>query len=345
MRKHDFDPLMRVSAVGPNAIPQVHQQIRLWLDSTSMQELIGAFRWTDDARAPLEPRLSQLVAQSDAWDFRRHSFSIPTTGAPGPVEAPRWASSGTELTQGQEAAALRAAEQFGLTNANLPQRSTYAAVLVLGGARLSCLLRTRHAAELLRSGIRARNIVLLGSERPIADSERDATDSFAPKAGTEFDLFVAAATQEMGITQERCNIQAQGGDRPHTSWEIRECEAEIETRVIIVSAPSSDPEQRRANSADTYAFYLERYGMNREDAFLLVTSQVYVPYQQLEALRVLNVPQHVRVETVGFPSTWAGSIQGMQSTHHFLQEIRSFLQSALRFVTTYGGNLPRHGLD
>lgn len=40
-----------------------------------MQELIGAFRWRDNASVPLEARLDQLVAQSDAWALRRLTSS------------------------------------------------------------------------------------------------------------------------------------------------------------------------------------------------------------------------------------------------------------------------------
>ena len=66
--------------------------------------------------------------------------------------------------------------------------------------------------------------------------------------------------------------------------------------------------------------------------FLLVTSQIYVPYQELEAIRTVALKYDVTIETVGFPPEWTGSGQGMVYVSNYLQEIRSTIQSAHRFL-------------
>ena len=68
---------------------------------------------------------------------------------------------------------------------------------------------------------------------------------------------------------------------------------------------------------------------------LLVTSQIYVPYQQLEAIRMLGLPYGLSLETIGFPNDWSAGLQGLQKPENYLQEIRSVLQSAGRLLTKY----------
>jgi len=70
-------------------------------------------------------------------------------------------------------------------------------------------------------------------------------------------------------------------------------------------------------------------------SLLLITSQIYVPYQQLEALRIVALKHNVVIETVGFPLEWSGNLQGMTGPNNYLQEIRSTIQSANRFFSVF----------
>lgn len=66
---------------------------------------------------------------------------------------------------------------------------------------------------------------------------------------------------------------------------------------------------------------------------MLVTSQIYVPYQQLEAIRTWAIPNNVYIETVGFPAEWNDTKQqGMMMAANYLQEIRSTIQAANRYL-------------
>lgn len=330
-----FDPLLRVKAAGEAAQAETRAAILGWIDSNIFQEAIKAFGWEDDRSQPLSRRVDELVRLSDEWDFRRRTARSESMGAS--AESTRWTSNSELLGQSQLDVATRAGDQLGLSRESTPAHDSYRAVLVLGGARLSCLLRTQWADEVLQGGRTTRDIVLLGGERPVADSERDATDTYAPHAQTEFDLFVAAAHSVFGVDSERFQGEQHVDDHPNLSWEVREYDAEPNPRVVVMSAPSSDPSNRRANSADTYKFFIERNHLSPGERLLLVTSPIYVPYQQLEAIRVITVPLGIHVETVGFPPTWHAELQGMQGPQHYLQEMRSFLQSSQRFLSAYPG--------
>lgn len=329
----EFDPLLRIANVGDDAIGETQAAIQAWIDSPPFQRAIRSFDWDDDGSRDLTSRIDRLVALSDEWDFRKRTASLEVAGSHS--ESTRWTSNHSLLTTEQAVAASAAAKELGLAVASTPAHSEYDAVLVLGGARLSCLLRTQWAAEVVSRGGGVRETVLLASERPVGDSERDATDTYAPGAKTEFDLFVSAASEVYGIASDDYLGNRVDQDNPNLSWEIREYETHSADRVLILSAPSSEPERRRSNSADTYKFYLDQCHVPTGARLLLVTSPIYVPYQQLEAIRVLNVPMGFHVETIGFPPERQAELQGMQGPQHFLQEIRSFLQSSQRFLAAY----------
>ena len=68
--------------------------------------------------------------------------------------------------------------------------------------------------------------------------------------------------------------KANGGER----WMIQNDDLR---RIHILSAPSSNPE-KRANSMDTFKFFMERYKVEPGARILLVTSCIYVPFQLMK---------------------------------------------------------------
>jgi hypothetical protein len=102
--------------------------------------------------------------------------------------------------------------------------------------------------------------------------------------------------------------------------------------LFIIAAPSSEPEKRRANSADTYEFFFDRVKADEGAEILIVTSQIYVPYQHLEAMRTIAVPYKINLDTIGFAPEWGGALQGMNEPSNYLQEIRSTIQAMDRFL-------------
>jgi hypothetical protein len=169
--------------------------------------------------------------------------------------------------------------------------------------------------------------------RPVATSERDATDTYALHAQTEVDLMEAALGKTVEGLPSPTTISCEKPSHENLDWMIKSFASSVDLPDIhILSAPSTAPEQRRANSADTFQFFLEHFGLEPGHDMLHVTSQQYVPYQQLEALRTEYLSQSHTVDTIGYPSSWSSELQGMTEPTNYLQEMRSTIQSANRLL-------------
>lgn len=320
----------------------VRREIEAWIKSAPLIELVELFGDQLDPRKPLDDLLSFLESFSDQWDFRRRARerNLPADDnlAQG-VGAARWLTKPTDLTPDVQEDVLRLARDLGLVRALDPRRSGYDYCLVLGGARLSCKLRPLRAAEVIRAGVRIDKIALLGAARPVADTEREATDTYAPNAVDEFDLAIKGGQAAFGFNDsEYAEERHDDSSNSNLNSITRRFKATLDHRpleIMAVSAPSSDPTARRANSADTLKFFFDSEKLSPRSAVLLITSQIYVPYVQLEALRTIGLPREIEVETIGFPGDRMPELQGMVGPNNYLQEIRSAIQAARRFCLAY----------
>ncbi len=340
----DFDPTFTIPAdVGSTASQVVKRKIDAWISSEWFVDLIHMFGGVVTDQGTLREKLETLEVFSERWDFRRQARErgVATDDAvTGGTGAARWLTSAVELSPEDHARILRNAQELGLVEAHDPTQPFYDYLVALGGARLSCQLRPLRAAEVIQNGVRTRRIALLGAARPIPDSEREATDTYAPGAVDEFDLIVAGGQQAFGFDPQSFDEERyEHPDNANLSWLIRRFKASTlkETLPIVaISAPSSDPERRRANSADTLRFLLDKERISSASRLLLITSQIYVPYVQLEALRTIGLPRALFIETIGFPGHRMSQLQGLTLPHHYLQEIRSAIQAARRFCLEHG---------
>jgi len=271
---------------------------------------------------------------SERWDFRKlqQEATAKDTG-----EGSRWLVNDSSLTETQRDIIKESAKELGLIGIEIPSKNTYDFLWVLGGARLSCRLRPRLAAHLVTEhALHCDIVALLASGRPISLTERNATDTYAPNAKTEFDLINYGAEIEFNIPSSFIEERNDDAANTNKSWIIRRYDKTGSLPSIMsMCAPSSEPERRRANSADTYEFFFHHVQVPPGSSLLLITSQIYVPYQQLEAIRTVALRHNVVIETVGFPREWSGYLQGMTSSINYLQEIRSTIQSTNRFFSAF----------
>lgn len=329
---------------GVPAVQDVRSKIHAWMLSEPLAELLEMFSADVSLDGNVDEVVNRLEKFSECWDFRRiaRERGVPADDAlKEGLGSARWLSASTGLSTEAESRILNAARQLGLIEAEDPKRQSYESILVLGGARLSCKLRPLRAAEVIRQGVETDIVGLLGAARPVGETERDATDTYALGAVDEFDLIVAGAQHAFGFNAQIYEEQRE--DHPENKnlgWVARRFSALFNDNsfsIVAVSAPSSDPTKRRANSADTLLFFLDHEGLPAGSHLLLITSQIYVPYVQLEALRSVALPRNLIVETIGFPGDRMPEIQGMSSPNHYLQEIRSTIQAAKRFCDAYSG--------
>jgi len=250
----------------------------------------------------------------------------------------RWEIEETSLSKDDEARVVDLADQLGLVSNAPPRRRDIDFLLILGGARLSNLLRPQYAAELIQaSAVAPKHIVLLGGSRPVMETERDATDSYAPRANTEFDLLTQGAATafnfDTSARDEEVHTDEESSNANWQVWRFGPESTGLDIPISAIEAPSSEPLTRRATSADSYEFFAEHLHLPTGTACLLVTSQIYVPYQHLEGVRSLAVPFELELETVGFPPHWQADLQGMQGPVNYLQETRSTILAARRLYT------------
>lgn len=315
------------------------KEIESWIMSPELIDIVQAFGGIYPNTKNIKELAAWLLEFSDIWDYRRRQKNAKDvkTG-----EAARWMVNNDSITEEQEKTVFKGIDRLGLRGVSDPLFNYYDYIIALGGARMSCLFRPRFAKCLLERMDKApKAVVSLSGMRPVSDTERAATDTYAPDAQTEFDLINAGAEKVFELKHEYME-ERYCNPNPNSSWAIRTYSVpKYNFQILSVSGPSSDPETRRANSADTFAFFAEKQHIKTGSRVLLVTSQIYVPYQQLEAIRTWAIPNNVYVETVGFPTEWNTNQQGMMKAANYLQEIRSTIQSVNRYIENIFCKMPK----
>ncbi|MEV1146831.1 hypothetical protein [Micromonospora sp. NPDC049799] len=117
---------------------------------------------------------------------------------------------------------------------------------------------------------------------------------------------------------------------PHHSWSSRTYRPPGLPPVRVLAAPSSEPEHRRAHTADTQRFWAGHVRLSPGDEVLCVTAPIYVPFQHCDALRTLALPYGCGVETVGVDPALPDVAVLPEPTltpGRYLQEIRSAIRS------------------
>jgi hypothetical protein len=125
------------------------------------------------------------------------------------------------------------------------------------------------------------------------------------------------------------SVEGERLDSPGGSWTLHRYKADGDLTVVVAAAPSSEPERRRANTADSYDWWANNVAMlGSGDKILAVTTAIYVPAQQAAAIRMLTLPFGVEVETVGIePGDVDPTLaQGFTATKYLL-EVRSAIRS------------------
>ncbi len=307
---------------GDENVSNIAEQIQKWISTLEFDMLLKMFGKERIHGQSLKDQIRELMEFSSIWDFRGKQKK-------GDIENARWTVENYGFSEQQKDIIMKAANKLGLVGGTMPSKKEYDYVFVLGGARMSCLFRMKYAKQICDIyGIKAKYVVGLAGLREVMDSERNATDIYAPKAKTEFDLMRAALFDVFEGVQLR-DKEEYNNQNLNNSWVVEKYCFE-DMPIILLAAPSGEPQMRRANTADTFTFFVERFKVENGSNILLVTSQIYVPYQQLEAIRILGIPHKHSLETIGFPNEWSASLQGLQKPENYLQEIRSVLQSVGR---------------
>jgi hypothetical protein len=239
----------------------------------------------------------------------------------------------TELSPEQQSAIMATATELGMQGTTEAQKNHYAFVTVLGGANQSNLLRVRHAKAQMERGVTAPYMVLLGSARKLSDAEKKNVINYAPQAETEFDLLNAALEHEFGVNandEHVIDMHKPGNLDATDAWKVRSYSLPNGTEVLSVSAPLNEG-TGRPNTADTYRFMNEVVGRDMLEGqdVLNVTTDLYAPFQEPDALRLLGLPSGAIIETIGYGGIdRPASMYGQEINSVFNQAV--LLQQALQ---------------
>ncbi|MGC5289522.1 hypothetical protein [Micromonospora sp. DT231] len=288
-----------------------------WVGADPMRALVARFggTWPDGDLAEVLRFLDEFSATH--WDFR------------GGRERPE--AREPDLDPETAELVLAAAAGLGLVRPVPPTRATYAHLVVLGGLAHACVRRVGYAAHLLRAGLRVTGeVAVLGSFRPLSDWEqRTLADAGLPADDTEVDVLDTAVRRLFGVAapSERAGVDA---GHPHHSWSSRTYRPAGLPPVRVLAAPSSEPQRRRAHTADTQRFWAGHARVAQGDQILMVTAPIYVPFQHCDALRTLALPYGCGIDTVGVdPALGDLAVLPEQTLTpgRYLQEIRSAIRS------------------
>ncbi|MER7444267.1 hypothetical protein [Micromonospora avicenniae] len=316
-----------LAAGAPPADPGlIVDGIAAWIGSAPLRGLVERFRgrWPTGDLAALLAGLDDFSAAH--WDFRG-GRERPDAREPA-------------LDPSTARLVSDAATALGLVRAVRPALPRYAHLLVLGGLAHACLRRVAYAAHLLRDGVGvAGEVAVLGSFRPLSEAERSVlADAEVTGVDTEVDALDAAVRLVFGVTMPAEEEGVDAG-HPHHSWSSRTYRPAGAPPVRVLAAPSSEPQRRRAHTADTQRFWAGHAQLSPGDQVLLVTHPIYVPFQHCDALRTLAVPYGGGIDTIGVDPTMPDPVRLPEPTltpGRYLQEIRSTIRSMRSLHTALG---------
>jgi hypothetical protein len=220
------------------------------------------------------------------------------------------------------------------------------------------MLRARYAALLRSKGFQLGEVSFLGSPRVLIEEppERDLTEAYAPGARDEFDLMVAAAQAEFGLSPARitflCGCSSAEAQCP--SWLERHAEGAEQTpaaytherraeladdtgrTVASVLSASTGRPPFRPDTSDTFSLLARCANPQVGQRVLVVTSQVFVPFQSFDGVRRLYLPHGVDLDAVGYGDDWEDR---PRSAEYLLQETLSAIRSGRRLLVDAAGTL------
>ena len=290
-------------------IKELFEQIEEFIMSPPFQELLELFGfnlkgWNE--KSPKE-KINELNSFAKIWDYRGDE---------------RWTIQDVEFVEDNKETILKDVKALGFLDKEMPSKKPNY-ILPLGGARMSNYLRCNLAKEMVdyfNDDIDA--VVALSGMRPInKEVEQIYLDKYAPHAETEFDAISAAI--EGCFNVKSYEEERYDDNNINFSWVKRHYIAEKEYIIDSLAAPSSDSD-RRANSLDTFKFFISEYDIKSDDCMLLVTSSHYETYQMLLFMGIA-IEKNIFIDTVGVERGTANS--GLYKASDFVQELKSVVNS------------------
>jgi len=303
-------------------ITQLFESIADWVNSDALSQMVSAFGGDIPQNLSLAEKIHWLNDFAEVWDYRKKQAA----------SGERWNITEDPMVLNNSELVMSCAEVLGLTGIETPL-VTPNYILPLGGARRSNYARPLKAKEVIDSlGIQDGTIVALSGTRPINEIELSFLQEFAPDAKTEFDAISTGMEKCFNLTSGY--TEEKGSDENiNLCFAIRKYKDTYQGNTVLsLAAPSSDP-TRRANSRDTFCYFLDNFNIKEGDRLLLVTTCIYVPFQLLRFMD-LALDRGFYCDCIGMPNDHKGGTSFSQFTN-YCQETKATINGLEALAEKY----------
>ncbi len=293
--------------------------ISKWIWSDAIKEMVSIF----GGKMPnvsLKAQINWLNDFADIWDYRKKQSN----------GGERWTVQEDFNAQSKENIIRDCAEKLGLMSIETPlEIPNY--ILPLGGARMSNYVRPLKSKEIIdEKNISGKTIIALSGTRPINDVERPFLRDYAPEALTEFEAISKGMECVFSLNKSKFFEEYHKDNNINLEWAQRTyVEKYNENTIISLAAPSSDP-NRRANSRDTFVFFLKKFNIQNGDRILLITSCIYVPFQVLRFMD-LAIEKGFYVDCIGMKNDDNKGV-AFCNISNYCQEIKATI-NAIKYLS------------
>ena len=291
-----------------------------WLHSDAFVELIELFGGTVVTSGSLKEQIKYYDRFAEVWNYRKNKAN----------GGERWMIQEDTFLSEHRSEIMDCMTILGLRDVVEPAgQPDY--ILPLGGARMANLDRCETAKEVCikypESDI---PVVALTGMRPINEIERASLLQYAPDAQTEYEAVCGGMTKAFNLSKNFYEEDIHEDENINLAWAERHYSDDLR-QIHVLSAPSSDP-GRRANSMDTFKFFMERYKLEPGARVLLVTSCIYVPFQLMK-FTDLALAKGIYVDCIGNKNR-SGSPSVLNAAS-YLQELKAAINAVYSLSERY----------
>lgn len=319
------DAKLQCPAINDNKekrIENLKENICVWIYSKALTDLIKAFGGEIPQQSNSYDYITELNNFAEIWDYRKKAN---TTNE-------RWMVEDDEKVLRLSDIIMESAERLGMLGVEDPAAEPDF-ILPLGGARMTNYERPLLAKRILDKKIYPSvNIVALTGKRPINEIEKEYLSKYAPEASTEYEAMCGGMEKVFALEDSNYVETNYYTKNINMQWSIRKYDSLYNGHsVTVLAAPSTEP-QRRANSYDTFKFFLERFNIKAGDYVLLVTSGIYVPFQLARFLPIA-IEKNIFVDCVGLSNAQGGV--AFSKAANYCQEIKATINAIKTLADMY----------
>lgn len=298
-------------------IIDLFSNIKKWLYSEELNYLLNLYGGNIDKRKTFEENLIYLSNFLEVWNFRGKIKGLN--------ERFNISYDVDKVIENNKDNVIHAIRRLDMIDGSIPSNIPEY-ILVLGGARTSNFKRPGYTREIVdKLNLSNINVVALSTLRPISDIERDSM--YTSDIVYEYDALSRGL--EVSFNINRYNEIVGENDNINLKSYIRKyIDKYKDNNIYSISSPSSNPSYR-ANTRDTFDFFLDKFEIKKNTNLLLVTSQIYSNYQFLK-FADLALEYDLNLECCGYSMD-----KSNMSINNYLQEIKSTVDAISNLYNKY----------